>query len=379
MAFAHYIDQGGKQLRLGFTTGTCAALASAGAARLLLTGKAPETVRLVTPKGIPVEVELEDCKIECGTARCAVRKDAGDDMDVTDGMRIYAAVCPSQSPGITIRGGRGIGIVTKPGLDQPVGEAAINRVPRQMILDAVENVRESLCYSGGLQVTIFAPDGEAVAKKTLNQALGVVGGISILGTSGIVEPMSMDALRDTVTLEIRQQAALGAKALILTPGNYGSDFLRQQGWDQRGIPVVKCSNFIGDALEAAFGCGFNSVLLVGHLGKLVKLAGGILNTHSKYGDCRMEILCSHTALCGGETALSRDIMESVTTDGALEHLQRAGLLEPVMRSVGQAMARHMERRSGTMQVGAVYFSNRFGLLGVTNPALLEAYIEGKQI
>ena len=193
MAFEHYVQSGGKRLRCGFTTGTCAALAAAGAARLLLTGKAPETVSLVTPKGISVEVPLEQCAWTESRAVCAVRKDAGDDIDVTDGLLIFAAVEFSREPGIAIDGGEGVGRVTKPGLDQPVGAAAINHVPRQMIRAALEDVCGALCCQRGLRVTISVPGGAEIAAKTFNPNLGIVGGISILGTSGIVEPMSMQA------------------------------------------------------------------------------------------------------------------------------------------------------------------------------------------
>ena len=369
MAFEHYISAGGKRLRCGYTTGTCAALAAAGAARYLTEGTWPETVSLRTPKGWRVEVPLEACRAEPGRAICAVRKDGGDDVDRTHGARIEAAVALTESPGITIQGGPGVGRVTKPGLDQPVGEAAINRVPRQMIARAVEEVLSAAGYEGGASVVISVPEGEVIARQTFNPRLGIEGGISILGTSGIVEPMSAQAVVDTIALELRQAAAQGEKRLILTPGNYGLDYLRRQGMDQWEIPVVKCSNFIGEALDEAVLDGFSEILLVGHVGKLVKLAGGIFNTHSRTADCRAELFCAHAALAGGDKTLCRALMDCSTTDACLARLDEAGLRDPVMAGLLGAMQEHLSRRAGeTCAVGAVLFSNEYGLLGETPEA-----------
>ena len=231
MPFEHYIQSGGKRLRCGYTTGTCAALAAAGAARLLLGGRAPESVTLTTPGGLPVTAAPRYCRMAGETACCAVEKDGGDDIDATHGALIEARVERAAQPGVVIDGGPGVGRVTKPGLDQPVGAAAINRVPRRMIEQAVRAVCDALNWDGGLRVTICVPEGAALAKKTFNPQLGIEGGISILGTSGIVEPMSMQALIDTVALSLRQARAQGAARVLLTPGNYGVDFLREQGLD----------------------------------------------------------------------------------------------------------------------------------------------------
>lgn len=249
MSFEHYVRSGQRLLRCGYTTGTCAALAARGAAELLLAGCAPRTVCLTTPKGWPVEVLPRYCRMEYAAALCGVEKDAGDDCDITDGMVVEALVVRTDAPGIAVDGGEGVGRVTKPGLDQPVGAAAINTVPRRMITEAVAEVCRRLGYAGGLRVEIRIPGGAEAARKTFNPKLGVEGGLSVLGTSGVVEPMSEQALVDTIALEIRQAAA--GHDLILTPGNYGADFLRAQKLDMLGIPVVKCSNFIGDALDIA--------------------------------------------------------------------------------------------------------------------------------
>lgn len=371
MAFEHYVQSGGRRLRCGYTTGTCAALAAVGAARLLLTGRAEKTVRLLTPKGWEVEAALLHCALLPGgrTATAAVAKDAGDDTDVTAGALIFADVSRRDAPGIAIDGGEGVGRVTKPGLDQPVGAAAINRVPRRMIAEQAAALCDELGYEGGLHIVIRVPGGEALAQKTFNPNLGIVGGLSILGTSGVVEPMSMQALIDTIGLEIRQARAAGHSRLLLIPGNYGLDFLRAQGWDAAGAPVVKCSNFIGDALDAAGAEGFTQVLLVGHAGKLIKLAGGIMNTHSRYADCRTELFCAHAAACGAGPELCRALLDAATSDACLELLEQAGLRAPVLQSLLAAIQRHLDRRAVPgCRAGAVVFSNVYGLLGRTDSA-----------
>lgn len=368
MSFEHYIRSGNRRLRCGYTTGSCAALAAAGAAELLLTGQAPETLTLLTPGGLRIETTPVFCRMEGDRAVCAVQKDAGDDPDVTDGILIVATVGRT-AEGITIDGGEGIGKVTRPGLDRAVGEAAINSVPRRMIFTAMETVCDELNYPGGLKVVISAPGGRDIAKKTFNPMLGIEGGISILGTSGIVEPMSEQAIVDTIALEIRQKAASGSRRLIFCPGNYGLDFLSKEMPGLEAIPRVKCSNYIGDALDLAILEGMEEVLLIGHVGKLVKLAGGIMNTHSRMADCRRELFCAHAALCGADRIICESLMQQVTTDGCLEILKNARLCKPVMESLLREIQTVLERKSGgTCRFGAVLFSNVYGLLGKTAEA-----------
>ena len=368
MSFEHYIRSGNRRLRCGYTTGSCAALAAAGAAELLLTGQAPETLTLLTPGGLRIETTPVFCRMEGDRAACAVQKDAGDDPDVTDGILIVATVGRT-AEGITIDGGEGIGKVTRPGLDRAVGEAAINSVPRRMIFTAMEMLCDELNYPGGLQVVISAPEGREIAKKTFNPMLGIEGGISILGTSGIVEPMSEQAIVDTIALEIRQKAASGSRRLIFCPGNYGLDFLGKEMPGLEAIPRVKCSNYIGDALDLAILEGMEEVLLIGHVGKLVKLAGGIMNTHSRMADCRRELFCAHAALCGADRIICESLMQQVTTDGCLEILKNARLCKPVMESLLREIQTVLERKSGgACRFGAVLFSNVYGLLGKTAEA-----------
>lgn len=368
MAFEHYVRSGQKLLRCGYTTGTCAALAAAGAAKLLLTGTAPAVLSLMTPKGLTVEVNPVFCRMAGDGAECAVTKDAGDDADVTGGLAIVATVCRSPEPGVAIDGGAGVGRVTKPGLDQPVGAAAINSVPRRMIAEQTRKVCAEAGYTGGLSVVISIPGGGEAAKRTFNPMLGVEGGLSVLGTSGIVEPMSEQALIDTIAVELRQ-ASHGSDRLILTPGNYGADYLHETGLDAIGVPVVKCSNFLGDALDIIAGLPFRQVLLVGHIGKLVKVAGGVMNTHSKYADCRTELFCAHAAVCGAPKELCRALLEAATTDACLDLLREAGLTDAVMERLLAAIQSHLDHRAGgAFQIGAEVFSNQSGLLGRTKTA-----------
>ena len=308
-------------------------------------------------------------------AVCAVQKDAGDDPDVTDGIVILANV-RKLAHGISIDGGEGIGWVTKPGLDQSVGAAAINSVPREMITAAVQAVCDKAGYTGGLEVVISAPEGTKIAKKTFNPMLGIEGGISILGTSGIVEPMSEKAIVDTIEIEIRQAFQSGARTLIAVPGNYGMDFLQRELRLPQPFPTVKCSNYLGDTIDLALLQGFSSMLIVGHIGKLVKLAGGIMNTHSKMADCRRELFCAHASLCGADRSLCIALMEQPTKEGSLTLLEKAKLREAVMQSLLQAMQTHLDRRTGgEMRIGAVVFSMEAGLLGMTDAAkqLLEEW------
>ena len=360
-----YIPVGRQKLRCGYTTGTCAAAAAAGAAARLLTGETLPAVRIITPAGVAVEAELLQHAAGEGWAACAVRKDGGDDPDVTDGALIFARVERTDTPGIIIDGGEGVGRVTLPGLDQPVGAAAINSTPRRMIAEQLESAAAKAGYTGGLRAVISVSEGEALAKRTFNPRLGIVGGISILGTSGIVKPMSEAALLDSLYLEMDQRRAAGTEDLLLTPGNYGESFAREV----LGLNLDRwcmCSNYLGAAIDHAAGAGFRSVLVVGHLGKLIKAAAGCMNTHSKTADARRETLTAHAALAGADRALLRALFDSPTTDAGVELLKQAGLLGPVMASIGEALDGQLKRRAGEgLTIEALFFSNQYGILGKT--------------
>lgn len=362
-----YMDVGRRRMRCGYTTGTCAAAAAGAAAEFLFTKEWPEAVVVNTPAGIAVRIEIEETGTSADAAWCGVRKDGGDDIDATDGMWIFCEVALQEELGVRILGGEGIGRVTKPGLDQPVGEAAINRTPRQMIGEQLRAAAAGYGYQGGFRVTVFAPEGAKRALRTYNPVLGVTGGISILGTSGIVRPMSEEAIVDTIRAEIRVKAAGGLRDLILTPGNIGAEYMQSISLDR--THAAECSNHIGEAIDFAALEGFRSVLLIGHAGKLVKVASGVMNTHSRYADCRMETLCAHAALCGAPKETVSGIMACVAVDEAISILEEAGLREPVMASVMEKMEEHLRRRAGPdLAIGAVMFTEKHGFLGKTKEA-----------
>ena len=365
-----YVLKDGQKLRYGYTTGTCAAAAAKAAAITLITGKAPETVDIVTPKGIALNLEVLEPQLGDGKASCAIRKYSGDDPDVTDGVLVYAEVCWQQELGIAVCGGLGIGRVTKPGLKQHVGEAAINPVPMEMIRQTVTEALSDCAQAVGMKVVISIPAGVELAKKTFNPRLGIEDGISVLGTSGIVEPMSEGALVECIGLELRQKRALGCERLIVTPGNYGADFIRSL-CGVRESELVKCSNYIGLALDMAAEAGYPEVLLVGHVGKLIKLTGGIMNSHSREADARAELMaaCALRAGCTGDTA--REILDCITTDEMLQIMQRDGLLQKAMEVAAERIHFYLRNRvKDHLTIGAVVFSNEYGTLCTTGPARL---------
>lgn len=363
-----FVVKDGKKLRLGYTTGSCAAAASKAAAAMLLSGKVKNTISIDTPKGIRLELPVEEISMEESCVSCAIRKDSGDDPDVTKGALIFAKVSYSKEPGIHIDGGFGVGRVTKRGLDQPVGNAAINSVPRQMIRENAEEICRLYDYDGGLKVVIEVPLGEELAKKTFNPRLGIVGGISIIGTTGIVEPMSEAALIETIKVELRQRRAQGQEYVLLTPGNYGHDYIRDH-MELDPENAVMVSNFIGDAMELCKELGFKGFLLIGHIGKLVKLAGGMMNTHSKYGDCRMDIMTACSAACGLPKEACAQMLECATCDDAVRILDEHGLREPVLAMIAKRVDFILTTKAaGQLETGAYLFSKEYGMLGETEQA-----------
>ncbi len=428
-----------KKLRCGYTTGTCAALAAQGAVRFLLTGSWKETEEIMTPKGIPVCVSLEEKSSGDGWAECAVRKDAGDDYDVTNGILVYARVellkekaKPDLDPRsqkqqekanaaqqnvelpetlVKIDGGIGIGRVTKPGLDQPVGAAAINSVPRKMIRDAVYALLEEAGELRRVSITISVPAGVEAAKKTFNPILGIEGGISVLGTSGIVEPMSEEALVETIRTHLNVLKAEGRKWVIAVPGNMGAGFLERyleehgkygtnvhqgsnvsdtgaaagaeqvvSGESSTGTEsslleafmnsLVTMSNFVGRTIDIAADLGFSGILIAGHMGKLVKIGNGIMNTHSREADGRMDTMLSCALSTGTEDLeLLRMIQGSNTTDEAMDHLKQAGILDDTIRVFLKRAAWHLAHRSrDEVKTGMIVFGTKGEYLGETEDA-----------
>ena len=364
----YYVIRGNKKMRFGYTTGSCAAAACKGATEILLGGKLQETVTLMTPKGILLTLELKDIQIETDKVTCAIRKDAGDDPDTTNGILVYATVEKTKEQGITLDGGIGVGRVTKAGLSQKIGEAAINPVPKSMILRAATEIAEKYDYEGGLKIIIAVPEGVEIGKKTFNPRLGIVGGISILGTSGIVEPMSEAALVQSIRVEMKHHFSQGEEYLLVTPGNYGADYLREH----MNLPYeknIKCSNYVGETIDMAIDMGVKGILFIAHIGKFVKVAAGIMNTHSHSADARMEVLASNAIRAGAPLECAKEILNASTTDEALDILNRYQMTQGTMKEVLDRIQFYLNHRSyEQILLGAVVFSNTCGYLGQTADA-----------
>lgn len=396
-------------LRLGYTTGSCAAAAAKAAAQMLLGQEEICQVRLMTPKGIELCLDIENISRTVEYVECAVRKYSGDDPDVTDGLLVFARVERAPVYGedlrkstagsrkdtsdsrkdtpdlreksrdskrrtadarerVLIDGGPGVGRVTRPGLEQEIGQAAINKVPRRMIRSEVLAVCEKYGYEGGLKVTVSIPGGEETAKKTFNPRLGIEGGLSVLGTTGIVEPMSQKALTDTIYLEMKMIRDSGRRRCFVTPGNYGSDFLKEELQVRQEL-CVRCSNYVGEAIDFAKLLGMKGILLVGHMGKFIKLAAGVMNTHSRQADCRMEVLAAHAALAGASRAAAAKIMECITTTEAAAVLREEGILKDVLQTVMERMQFYLRQRAGEeLEIEAVMFSREDGITARTSGA-----------
>lgn len=374
---------GKEKLRQGYTTGTCAQAAVKAAMQMMfgLEKEKLQSVQVELPKGKWLELRILDIQMEYKSGQtlpvsvsCAVKKDSGDDPDITNGILVYGKVTRTDNGSsgrlITIDGGVGVGRVTKPGLEQPIGAAAINSVPRRMIKREIEAVCEEVGYMQEIKAVISIPGGEELAKKTFNPRLGVEGGLSILGTSGIVEPMSEQALLDTIRLDMKVKLSAPEnkeKILIVTPGNYGLEFLLQEYGIQEE-ETVKCSNFIGQSIDMAKELGCRYFLLVGHIGKLIKVSGGIMNTHSKWADCRMELLAAAALQSGISGELSKSFLDCVTVDDAFSKCrenERTLIMAQIMKKMEQYLK---YRAEDEMQIGAVAFSKIYGILGKTDLA-----------
>ncbi|HIV80414.1 MAG TPA: cobalt-precorrin-5B (C(1))-methyltransferase CbiD [Candidatus Avanaerovorax faecigallinarum] len=361
-----YVVKNGERLRCGFTTGSCAAAASSAAAEMALTGWAVPAVSIRLPKGEEAAFTVNNREISRGYAKCSVTKDGGDDPDVTTGLEIFSEVRltseenAEESGRVIVDGGPGVGRVTKPGLARKPGEAAINPVPLEMIEKNVRNVLDRHGFKGDAEVNISVPGGEETARKTFNPRLGIEGGISILGTTGIVEPMSEKALIDTVIAEINVHRARDSEKIMITPGNYGSDFIEGYlGLDIR--KAVQCSNFIGETLDYLRYAGFKKILLAGHTGKLIKLASGIMNTHSSYADGRMEIIASHAAMSGASPETVKNIMDCITTDQALDLVKSEPFYEDIKKSVTEKVMEHLNfRLKDECEIEVVMFTSDRG-------------------
>ena len=364
----YYILKDGKKLRYGYTTGSCAAAAAKAAAQMLLTGQTVEEIALQTPKGILLHLLVEDISRGEGWVRCAIRKDGGDDPDVTNGILVYAKInkinAVAKDIEIELDGGIGVGRVTRTGLYQQPGEAAINPVPRKMILES-EEICQNHGFSGKLHVEISIPAGVELAKRTFNPRLGIEGGISVLGTSGIVVPMSEDALIASIRLEMKMHVKNGAQYLVITPGNYGAMFSR----DKLDIDLtysMKCSNYLGETLDMAEELGVKGILFISHIGKFVKVSGGIMNTHSRCADSRAELMAAQAFRAKAPMEVIGKILDSQTTEESVQILKDAGYLETTMAIMAEKIQFYLDHRTGKrIETGAIIFSNVEGVLAKT--------------
>lgn len=382
--FEMYIEAGGQRLRCGYTTGSCSA-GAAKAATMLLFNKAEtlSEIEISTPKGINITMPIEAIVKFQDYVECTILKDGGDDPDSTNGIAIKARVrritqdkekdicsiievnnelCVENSKledlhRVILKGGFGVGKVTKDGLFVPKGEPAINPVPRKMIKEEVLKV---IPKDEIVEVAILVPQGEEVAKKTFNPRLGIVGGISILGTTGIVHPMSEDSLKASIRLEIVQKA-LNNKRLVLAFGNIGDNYSKELGFKEEEIVI--CSNYIGFALETCLSCKVKSVIVVGHIGKMSKIAYGCFNTHSKIAGVRLEVIALELALLGYDISLVKKVLKEKTCEGAVKMLGEgySKLYENIGNKIVEKIKEHVY---GELEVEAVLY------YGTSKPILL---------
>lgn len=352
-----YVVKNGNKLKIGYTTGVCACAASKACAVMLFTKEKIEKIDIIVPLGIKFSIDIYDVEITDSYVKCSVIKYSGDDPDVTNGMKIFAQVSKKENE-IIIKGSKGIGIVTLDGLKVKKGNYAINPKPVEMIKENIKYVCEKYNYNKGIEVIISAPEGEKIADKTFNKRLGIVGGISILGSTGIVEPMSEKAIIDTIKTEIDLKYTAQNKNIIFNLGNYGYDFLKSK-FNINLNESIKCSNFIGEAIDYAVYLNFESILIVGHIGKMVKLAGGIMNTHSKIADCRMEILSAHCAMAGMKSEKIKKIMKCINTDSAISLIERWNFEKKVFKSLKEFILKKLEYRSdGKTKIDFIIFDSQ---------------------
>ena len=352
-------------LKYGITTGASAAAASKAALMALL-NQPVDRVIIPTPIGLRFEVPVKASrKIDADTAEAVVIKDAGQDIDATDKMEITATVKLTGDGKVTIRSGKGIGKVTKPGLQVPVGEGAINPVPRSMITEAVKEV---LPDGKGVEVTITAPQGEAIAKKTMNAKLSIKGGVSILGTTGVVKPLSLEACRRSLVPQIDVALARGYKRLFFVPGNIGERIAKQQ-FNAPEDAIIQTGDFVGYMLDKAVEKGVKEIIVLGHSGKLVKLAANIFNTHHKVGDARNEVIASYAGAVGADTTTINALLAANTSDEGTEILKQANLVEATYdRIAARVNQRVSDRVENKIKISVVIVSMDGKVLGMDQNA-----------
>ncbi len=346
-----------KKKHEGFTTGSCAAAAAQASALRVLNGRTPTQAEIVTPMGTNLLLNI----VELAYPWCGVVKDAGDDPDVTNGMTVAAAVSLDENAGeITFCAGEGVGVVTLPGLKISPGEPAINPAPRKMIERAVREV----IGERGACVTISIPGGEEKAARTLNPRLGITGGLSILGTTGVVRPYNLESVHESFALELGTFAQSGLKVLGLTFGNTGEAAMRR-AFGLQGRCIMRVGNYIGWVLDEAVRQNFRAVLICGHPGKLLKIAAGTFDTYNRTGDGRREVLCTHAALEGCDVEIVRKLYECSTTEVAMGILREKNL-DFLWGKIAQVAARRTEERMfGKLEAGVAFINNEGKILGAS--------------
>jgi cobalt-precorrin-5B (C1)-methyltransferase len=352
-------------LKYGITTGASAAAASK-AALIALLEKPVDRVVIPTPIGLRFEVPVKSSrKLAADTAEAVVIKDAGQDIDATDKMEITATVKLTDDGKVTIKSGRGIGKVTKLGLQVPIGESAINPVPRSMITEAVKEV---LPAGKGVEVTITAPEGEKIAKKTMNAKLGIIGGVSILGTTGVVKPLSLEACRRSLVPQIDVALARGYKRIFFVPGNIGERIAKQQ-FNAPEDAIVQTGDFVGYMLDKAVEKGVKEIIVLGHSGKLVKLAANIFNTHHKVGDARNEVIASYAGSVGADTKTINALLAANTSDEGSEILKRVNLLEAAYDRIARRVSQRVsDRVENKIKISVIIVSMDGKVLGMDENA-----------
>lgn len=308
-------------MKNGFTTGSCAQAAAKGAFLMLVRGKIVQSAAIETPSGVKLRLPLVDQKIGGRSAACAVIKKSGEEPDVTHGAKICARVKWLKQRDVRIQGGPGIGKVTKPGLAMPVGEWAINPVPRRMIFKEISKL---LPEKRGVAITLSVRGGKKIAERTYNPKLGIIGGISIIGTTGIVEPKSLKAYTTSLALELDVLRAQGYTQAVLVLGYVGEKYAREILKMEKDA-VVKIGDHVGFMLEQCVKKGFEKVLLIGHIGKMIKLAGGQFDTHCRFGDQRISLMVRYARFCGANEKTVREILKQTTAEAAIAVLEKAGL------------------------------------------------------
>ena len=322
---------------VGVTTGTIATACSLAALDILLDSEDIACVNVETPKKT-LDIIIDECKkLSSFKAYAVAHKNPYNDPDVTVDLAIVATVKlldkSDESSNVIITGGEGVGKITKPGLQIPVGEYAINPVPRKMIL---KNLSDRIPEGKVAKVTISIPEGEKIAKKTMNPKLGIVGGISILGTTGIARSMSSEAYKNSIVTQIDVAIASDIDDLVFVPGNIGEK-LALKKLDITKEQIVQTGNFVGFMFEEAEKRGITKFTYFGHMGKLIKVAGGIFDTKHAVADGRREIMVAHAALCGADKESLQRLYGSKTTDDMMDILEEINLSSDVSDSIASAI------------------------------------------